>query len=129
METSVRTETTLHRTGNRIVVAHGLLLALIVLVVATFHFVFLSGEHLIYPLCLGLAFLLAWSLWSWSRAGAPLSLPVTGSGVLLLMSGLILASGGILGELVYRLGDVREKDFSRLTSRVTQLGEPRGAQA
>jgi hypothetical protein len=47
--------------------------------------------------------------------------------VLLLMSGLILACGGILGELVYRLGDIREKDFSRLTSRVDDSSRARGA--
>jgi len=73
------------------------------------------------PLLLIGGMVLVGSLWGWGMMGLPLALPVTGTGVLLLMSGFILACGGILGELVYRLGDVREKDFSRLTSRVATL--------
>jgi hypothetical protein len=30
----------------------------------------------------------------------------------------MLVSSGALGELVYKLGDVRERDFSRLTQRI-----------
>ena len=47
-----------------------------------------------------------------------LPLPVAGTGVILLMAAFILVSGGVLGELVYKLGDVRERDFSRLTVKV-----------
>jgi hypothetical protein len=36
----------------------------------------------------------------------------------LLTGAIILVSGGVLGELVYKLGDVRESDFSRLTVKV-----------
>ena len=48
-----------------------------------------------------------------AEAGIPL--PVAGTGVLLLTSAFILVCGGVLGELIYRFGDVRERDFSRLT--------------
>jgi glycosyltransferase involved in cell wall biosynthesis len=46
------------------------------------------------------------------------SLPIAGSGIIFLMSGAILTLSGALGELVYRLGDVREVQFARLTQRV-----------
>jgi len=48
----------------------------------------------------------------------PLSLPLAGSGVIFLMSAIILVGSGALGELVYKLGDVREHDFAKLTQRV-----------
>jgi len=73
------------------------------------------------PLILVGLLAIAWSLWRWGTTGSPLPLPITGSGVLLVTSGFILACEGMLGELVYRLGDVREQDFSRLTSRVVTL--------
>lgn len=61
---------------------------------------------------------IGYSLWSWAATGAGMPLPLAGTGVLLLMSAFILVCGGMLGELIYRLGDVRENDFSRLTSTV-----------
>jgi len=65
---------------------------------------------------------LGFSLWRWGFTPEPLPLPVAGTGVLLLMSAFVLVCGGILGELIYRLGDIRETNFSRLTS--TVWGEP-----
>jgi hypothetical protein len=50
--------------------------------------------------------------------GGKLSLPVAGSGVIFLASTVFLIAGGALGELVYKLGDVRDVQFSRLTQRV-----------
>jgi len=47
-----------------------------------------------------------------------ISLSIAGSGLILLSSALILMSGGAFGELVYRLGDMREHQFARLTARV-----------
>jgi hypothetical protein len=35
-----------------------------------------------------------------------------------LVGALILVCGGILGELIYKLGDVRDVQFSRLTGRL-----------
>lgn len=61
---------------------------------------------------------LGWALWRWAATEAGMSLPVAGTGVLLLTSAFILVCGGILGELIYRSGDVRDQDFSRLTGTV-----------
>jgi glycosyltransferase involved in cell wall biosynthesis len=61
---------------------------------------------------------LGWALWYWSATEAGIPLPVAGTGVLLLTSAFILVCGGVLGELIYRSGDVREQDFSRLTGTV-----------
>jgi glycosyltransferase involved in cell wall biosynthesis len=44
-----------------------------------------------------------------------LHLPLAGTGVVLLTGALILACGGVLGELIFKLGDLREQDFARLT--------------
>jgi len=60
----------------------------------------------------------AYALWHWFTDGGGLTMPVAGTGVLLLVSAFVMICGGIVGELVYRLGDVRERSFSRLTRRV-----------
>ena len=65
---------------------------------------------------------IAFSLWQWATTGAPIPLPVAGTGVLLWMSAFILVCGGILGELIYRFGDVRDRDFSRLTGTTWRSG-------
>jgi len=61
---------------------------------------------------------LGFALWRWAATDFGMSLPVAGTGVLLLMSAFILVCGGILGELIYGSGDVREQDFSRLTGKI-----------
>ena len=74
-------------------------------------------------------FLLGYSMWQLAGQGT-LALPLAGTGVLLLMSAFILFCGGMLGELTFKLGDVRELDFSRLTGKVwdtTATGPTRGA--
>jgi len=43
---------------------------------------------------------------------------VAGSGIIFLMAAFMLLCAGVVGELVYKLGDVRETQFSRLTGRV-----------
>jgi hypothetical protein len=43
-------------------------------------------------------------------------LAIAGSGVIFLASAAILLSSGALAELVYRLGDVRDARFVRLTA-------------
>lgn len=63
-------------------------------------------------------FALGYALWDWAGTGGMLSLPIAGTGIVLLIGAIILLSGGVLGELVYKLGDVRESDFSRLTVKV-----------
>ena len=64
------------------------------------------------------SFALGYALQDWAVTGGTLSLPIAGTGVVLLTGAIILVSGGVLGELVYKLGDVRESDFSRLTVKV-----------
>lgn len=49
------------------------------------------------------------------------SLPIAGSGVIFLSSAIILMGSGALGELVYKLGDMREHEFSRLTQQIRGL--------
>lgn len=49
--------------------------------------------------------------------GERLPLPVAGSGFIFGACAVMLMSGGAIGELVFRLGDVRERDFARLTER------------
>ena len=51
-------------------------------------------------------------------------LPIAGTGMIFLASALISISGGALGELVFKLGDVREHQFARLT----QLSDPASRQ-
>ncbi|MGH8217870.1 MAG: hypothetical protein ACREUT_04805, partial [Steroidobacteraceae bacterium] len=50
--------------------------------------------------------------------GGKVDLPLAGSAVIFLTSAIILISAGALAELVYKLGDVRELEFSGLTQRV-----------
>jgi glycosyltransferase involved in cell wall biosynthesis len=69
---------------------------------------------------------LGYALWRWAATDFGMSLPVAGTGVLLLMSAFILICGGVLGELIYRAGDVRDQDFSRLTEKVWRSGPHRG---
>jgi glycosyltransferase involved in cell wall biosynthesis len=61
---------------------------------------------------------LAHSLWIWARNPGPLPLPVGGAGIILLFSAFMLFCSGAIGELVYKVGDIREVEFSRLTQRV-----------
>jgi glycosyltransferase involved in cell wall biosynthesis len=50
-----------------------------------------------------------------ANAGTGISLPVSGAGIIFLCASLTLLASGTLGELIYRLGDVRPEDFARLT--------------
>jgi glycosyltransferase involved in cell wall biosynthesis len=50
--------------------------------------------------------------------GADISLPLAGSGVLLLSTSVILVLSGALGELIYHRGDLRDREFSKLTQSV-----------
>jgi glycosyltransferase involved in cell wall biosynthesis len=49
--------------------------------------------------------------------GGKLSLPLTGSGIIFLAAATMLMASGTLGELIYKLGDVRTEDFAHLTKR------------
>lgn len=69
------------------------------------------------PMLLAAAIAFAWTIVQFVSDGT-LSLPIAGSGVIFLSSALILMSSGALGELVYKLGDMREHEFSGLTQHV-----------
>ncbi|MDP9140871.1 MAG: hypothetical protein M3O62_08790, partial [Pseudomonadota bacterium] len=69
--------------------------------------------------------MIGFSLWRLGGATGGLPLPVAGTGVILLVAAFVLVCGGVLGELVYKLGDLRETDFSRLTSRIWDSGNHR----
>jgi hypothetical protein len=70
------------------------------------------------PLALIGTVALAHSLWRWATVTDWLPLPVAGSGLIFLLAAFMLVLGGVLGELVYKTGDMRELDFSRLTMNV-----------
>ncbi|HEU4625688.1 MAG TPA: glycosyltransferase family 2 protein [Steroidobacteraceae bacterium] len=69
------------------------------------------------PLWLAATLLLGYALITWAL-GAHLSLPIAGSGIIFLTSAFILLCAGALGELAYKLGDLREQEFSALTERL-----------
>lgn len=75
-------------------------------------------------LCLPLAFIGTVALIAGLLVAMPgnggMSLPLTGTGIVFLSSVLMLLASGTLGELIYRLGDVRSEDFARLT--MTSIG-------
>jgi glycosyltransferase involved in cell wall biosynthesis len=52
-----------------------------------------------------------------------MSLPLTGTGIIFLSAVLTLLASGTLGELIYRLGDLRPEDFARLTMKTHRPGE------
>ena len=54
-----------------------------------------------------------------SQFGGAISLTLAGSGIIFLMGAVTLMASGTLGELIYKLGDMRPEDFARLTKRTT----------
>jgi glycosyltransferase involved in cell wall biosynthesis len=61
--------------------------------------------------------MLIWGLAMALPDGGRMSLSLAGSGVIFISSAMFLIAGGAFGELVYKLGDVREHEFARLTQR------------
>lgn len=72
------------------------------------------------PMLLASALAFAWTIVDGLTTGT-FSLPIAGSGVIFLSSAIILMGSGVLGELVYKLGDVREHEFSGLTQQVREF--------
>ena len=75
-------------------------------------------------LCLPLALIgiatLSAGLLAAARTGT-MSLPLAGAGIIFLTASITLLASGTLGELVYKLGDVRPGDFARLTRAIAQV--------
>jgi glycosyltransferase involved in cell wall biosynthesis len=55
-----------------------------------------------------------------SIPGGGMSLPLTGTGIIFWSAVMMLLASGTLGELIFRLGDVRSEDFARLTMTFTR---------
>src|SRR5580704_16063301 len=70
------------------------------------------------PLTLVGLLALAAGLLATLTAGGRMSLPLTGTGIIFLTAGVTLMASGTLGELVYKTGDLRESQFSRLTQQI-----------
>jgi len=62
--------------------------------------------------------LLVYGAWLMLSSWSGSALPLASSGLIFLASSVILFFSGALGELVYKLGDMRERQFARLTRRV-----------
>jgi glycosyltransferase involved in cell wall biosynthesis len=69
------------------------------------------------PMLLAAAIAFAWTIVQFASDGT-LSLPIAGCGVIFLSSAIILLASGAVGELVYKLGDMREHEFSGLTQQI-----------
>ena len=82
------------------------------------------------PLLMAFGIALAWSLYAVLFAGRPLalSLPISGSGLIYFSGAIIIASHGILGELIYKLSGFNQHEFSGLTRKLiapeTRSGGP-----
>ena len=60
--------------------------------------------------------------------GSGVSLPLAGTSVIFLASALILLCSGALAELIYSSGDMRDREFSRLTQTIRHAAtQSRGA--
>ena len=66
------------------------------------------------PMLVAAAVAFAYTIVAFISAGT-FSLPIAGCGVIFLSSAIILMGSGAIGELVYKLGDMREHEFSGLT--------------
>ena len=69
------------------------------------------------PMLLAAAIAFSWTIVQFA-ADWTLSLPIAGCGVIFLSSAIILMGSGAIGELVYKLGDMREHEFSGLTQQI-----------
>jgi glycosyltransferase involved in cell wall biosynthesis len=70
------------------------------------------------PLLLAGSLIVAYTMYKMLFGHTHLSLPIAGSGLIFLFSAVILYSSGAFGELVYRVGDMREYEFAKLTQKI-----------
>jgi hypothetical protein len=70
------------------------------------------------PLLLTGSVILLYTMYELLFVNARMSLPIAGSGLIFVFSALILFSSGAFGELVYRVGDMREYEFAKLTQKI-----------
>jgi len=67
---------------------------------------------------------LGYSLYDALATGGPISLPLAGAGTIFFASSFIFICAGALGELAYKLSDLREAEFSALTQRLRVRQRP-----
>ncbi len=75
------------------------------------------------PLLLGAAIAAMQVALSVTRGAPDFSLNVAGAGVLMLVSAIILLLSGAIGELIYQRGDLRDREFSKLTQSIRQQAQ------
>jgi ammonia channel protein AmtB len=73
------------------------------------------------PMLAAAALALGWTCFTLASAGR-MSLSIAGTGVIFLISTAMLLAAGALGELIYKLGDLREHQFSGLTQHMLVRG-------
>jgi glycosyltransferase involved in cell wall biosynthesis len=72
------------------------------------------------PMLLAGTVALGYTAWSTVLGKAAISIPIAGTGLICLSAAVMLFLGGALGELVYKLGDLRQHEFANLTARVSR---------
>ena len=73
------------------------------------------------PTLAAAALALGWTCFTLAAEGR-MSLSIAGTGVIFLTSTIMLLAAGAVGELIYKLGDVREHQFSVLTQHLLVRG-------
>jgi glycosyltransferase involved in cell wall biosynthesis len=73
------------------------------------------------PMLGAAALALGWTCFTLATQGR-MSLSIAGTGVIFLTSTVMLLAAGALGELIYKLGDLREHQFSGLTQHLLVRG-------
>jgi glycosyltransferase involved in cell wall biosynthesis len=73
------------------------------------------------PMLAAAALALGWTCFTLATQGR-MSLSIAGTGVIFLTSTIMLLAAGALGELIYKLGDLREHQFSGLTQHMLVRG-------
>lgn len=73
------------------------------------------------PMLAAAALALGWTCFTLATQGR-MSLSIAGTGVIFLTSTVMLLAAGALGELIYKLGDLREHQFSILTQHLLVRG-------
>jgi glycosyltransferase involved in cell wall biosynthesis len=76
------------------------------------------------PMLAAAAVALGWTCFTLVAEGR-MSLAIAGSGVIFLTSTAMLLASGAIGELIYKLGDLREHEFSSLTQHLLVRGRTR----
>ena len=72
------------------------------------------------PLLLGSVVLFGRTFLDLAAVDGHFSLPIAGTGVIFLASAIILLCSGALAELIYSYGDMRDREFLRLTQSVRE---------